>query len=1173
MSLSLDAIKLMGFKSFVDPTIIKFPSIRTGVVGPNGCGKSNILDAIRWVMGESSAKQLRGESIIDVIFNGSRDRQPIGQASVELIFNNEDHSLGGAYAKYNQISVKRIVDREAQSTYFLNNVRCRRRDITDVFLGTGLGARSYSMIGQGTITSLVESKPEELREHLEEVAGITLYKERRKETESRIKSTRENLNRVNDLREELGKQLDRLQRQARAALRYKVLKEDERLLKAQLLTLKWLEIKKELENHQIMLSKEETLLASYQADFQRVETEIEKKQLLKTELGDQFNQVQEKYYQLGSEITRLEQSIEHKKARGGELTEELSQTEQNLQKAIEELSRDETNVQTLQKALEELKPLSDTTMQRAEQSRLDLTEAEQYLQNWQNDWDTFNTRAAEIAQIAQVEQARIQHLEEQKQFAAQQLEKIQKETQSAEEMQELVKKLEHLQSELELKRHILSEDEAKLSEILSKIEEQKKQNQSLESELSETRQKLQATMGRFASLDALQQAALGKKKGDEIQWLSHHQLANHSRLAQELKVVHGWERAVEVVLGTYLEAVCVDELDPISKQLDSFSKGNLSFIERGAVHPALGAQPRPLLKEKIESPWSLGSLLDGVYVANNLQEALSHRHELAPNESFITQEGIWVGAHWLRVMKEADEQAGVIHRETELRQIQDELAKLKDRVATLEQALSKSASQLNEFEKMRDASQRAIAQSHSVVSDYKARIQIHETQLNQIQARKIVLEKDAASQQMRIETSISHLADSKKQWSDALKEMEEHADVRENLLLRRNEFREVLEKTRRQAESDKEEAHQLELKILSKQSELQALEQTITRARVYVQQLEIQKQKFTDELTHVNEPLNELNSKLQSALEKRVQIDDALNQAKQQIDRVEQEMQAFLNQRRTAETNIQSTRETLEAKRLRQQELMTRQSTVQEQIKETDFVLDTLIENLPEEANGSDWMERLERVGVRINRLGPINLAAITEFEELSERKVYLDAQFTDLEDALNTLIEAIRKIDKETKQCFKETFDKVNEFFKSYFPKVFGGGTAYLELIGEDLLDAGVALMAKPPGKKVGNIHQLSGGEKTLTAIALVFSLFQLNPAPFCVLDEVDAPLDDTNVGHFCNLVKEMSEKVQFIFVSHNKETIEMATHLVGITMQEPGVSRVVSVDIDSAIGMVGTS
>ncbi|MFT6051956.1 MAG: chromosome segregation protein [Halioglobus sp.] len=1158
----LKSIKLAGFKSFVDPTSVNFPSNMCAVVGPNGCGKSNIIDAVRWVLGESSAKNLRGESMTDVIFNGSVDRQPVGQASIELVFDNTDGKVGGEYASFAEISIRRLVTREGQSQYFLNRTKCRRRDITDIFLGTGLGPRSYAIIEQGMISRLIESKPEDLRIFIEEAAGISKYKERRKETESRMRRTRENLERLIDIRDELERQLQHLQRQAQSAEKYSLFKEEERELKAQLLAQQWQALDAQISAITRDVSELEVKLESVYAEHQSVETAIEKQRLDHTDRTEAFNVSQASYYTLGSEVTRIEQTIKHQQERGRQLNEDLAQTRENLARADDLLGADRGKLENWAEEIETLGPELEILQEVERESSDALFIAEEIMNTWQQQWDDFNQTAAEPRQQAEVQQSRIQHLEQAQQRIANRSKQLEEEKQglASGPADSEISALGEQAAEIEL---TMAEYESQAEDLLSQLAATRDAAGGLSSELDEARSNVQQLRGRQASLEALQQAAMGSGNSGVSDWLEAEQLTNKPRLLEQMEVADGWQLAVETVLGDYLQAVCVDNLGELSAQLETLEQGQLALIE---PHSENVAAAHNSLLSKVSGESAAGSLLAGIFVADNLVEAMQARASLQAHESLVTPEGVWLGSNWLRVTNIDDGTGGAIQRKQELEELARDLASQEAHVEALSERSLQSQEQQRSFEQQGQACQRELQSSTRMHAQISAELSAHQAKSEQINARRERVNAEIDESRNQFSAEQEAMAEARQILSASIETMEADSQQREQLLSQRDQARNALDSVRQKARHDKDAAHQHAMRHQSLQTQLDSMTQSIDRTSAQVAQLVERRNTLVSTLDANDNPLDTLQIELEEQLELRLLAEGELGQKRQLVAEIEYQLRESEQSRSAIDQRAQSVREKLERQRLDNQRLQVQRENIAQQLLDSDHEVEAVLAGLPEEAVESEWQLKLERVANKIARLGPINLAAIDEYTLQSERKNYLDAQSQDLESALDTLESAIRKIDKETRSRFRDTFDEVNAGLQALFPKVFGGGSAYLELTGDDLLDTGITIMARPPGKKNSTIHLLSGGEKALTAIALVFSIFQLNPAPFCMLDEVDAPLDDANVGRYARMVKEMSETVQFIFITHNKITMEMADQLLGVTMHEPGVSRLVTVDVEEA-------
>ncbi len=1161
----LKCIKLAGFKSFVDPTTVNFPSNLCAVVGPNGCGKSNIIDAVRWVMGESSAKNLRGENMTDVIFNGSSGRKPVGQASIELVFDNSDGTLLGEYAAFTEISIKRKVTRDAQNHYYLNGTKCRRRDITDIFLGTGLGPRSYAIIEQGMISKLIEAKPEDLRVYIEEAAGISKYKERRRDTESRMRRTQENLERLTDIRDELERQLSRLQRQAQSAEKFTEYKKEERLLKAQLQALKYQILDEQAKAKQISIRDLELRMESFVTDQVNKDTQIEKYRSQYTEMGDKFNEVQGRYYAIGADIARIEQTIHHAKERSRQLQADLDQTQRDCKEAEENLLIDSQKAEGWEEELLIIEPDLEVVKAAEEGSTEVLLDAEEAMQRWQNEWDAFNQRASEPRQKAEVQQSRIQHLEQVQQRLLQRIEKLKEEKANLqidgidEEIGQLTEQL----AELDL---VADEKRSRVETITEQLDQRRNDNTRISNELDQVRSQLQTMRGRHASLDALQQAALGEKNKAVTQWLAAQNLTNQPRLAESVSVQEGWDKALETVLGNTLQAVCVKGLDAVTSVIGNLTQGELVLFDTTAKSAASDAKKAALLSSKVKADWDVAGLLNGIYIAEDLPVALQLRGQLAAHESVITQDGIWLGAHWLRVARDSDASSGVIARKQEIEELSAKIIDAEEKVETLSVQLEEGRQQIKEAEQSREALRREADEQSRRYGELRSQLSAKQVRVEQVSMRRERAENEIREAREQLEQEAEHLSEARMILSEAIEMMGQDTDLREDLLQQRDDIRTGLDQARQRARHDKDKAHELAMRFQSLKTQLDGIRLGIGRLREQTNRLQERREQLIVTLSENRDPIEEYKLELDANLGKRLSVEAALTEARRALETVEHELRNAEQGRSRAEQEVQAVRAHLEQERLAAQRFEDQRNAIVEQLEEEDLNLQTIIAEIPEGTEIKPIEEELEALAGRITRLGPINLAAIDEYKTESERKNYLDAQNADLNEALETLENAIRKIDRETRTRFKETFDQVNKSLQELFPKVFGGGHAYLELTGEDLLDTGITIMARPPGKRNSTIHLLSGGEKALTAIALVFSIFRLNPAPFCMLDEVDAPLDDANVGRYARMVEEMSAQVQFIYITHNKNAMEMAHQLLGVTMHEPGVSRLVTVDVDEA-------
>ena len=1159
----LKCIKLAGFKSFVDPTTVNFPSNMAAVVGPNGCGKSNIIDAVRWVMGESSAKNLRGESMTDVIFNGSNTRKPVTQASIELIFDNSDNSLVGEYAAFAEISIRRRVTRDGQNTYFLNGTKCRRRDITDIFLGTGLGPRSYSIIEQGMISKLIEAKPEELRNFIEEAAGISKYKERRRETENRIRRTHENLARLSDLREELERQLERLQRQAQAAEKYQQYKAEERQLKAQLSALRWSALNQQVGAREAVIGDQEVAFEALVAEQRNADASIERLRDGHHELSERFNQVQGRFYSVGGDIARVEQSIQHGQQRLRQLQDDLREAERARLETESHLGHDRTLLATLGEERAMLEPELEEANAAAEELAVLLAEAEEAMAAWQEEWDGFSQRSAEPQRQAQVQQSRIQQLEqtlervaERQRRQAEELARLGADPEDA-ALLELAEQLAAGELELEVLQAAEGDTVQRLEQLRDDLHQALTTQQQSQGEL-------QRLEGRIASLEALQQAALDPGQGTQ-QWLREQQLEQRPRLAEGLRVESGWEQAVEAVLGADLQAVLVDDFAGLA--LADFQQGDLRLVSGGAGQLSRSAGS---LLDKVEAPFDLSPWLARVRAVESLDAALAARAALGEGESLVSRDGYWVGRHFLRVRRASGADSGMLARGQELDNLQLERESLEEALVASEAALDELRVRQRAEEESRDRQLRQLQDEARRLAELKARLSAGQARAEQLGLRRRQLDEECAELALQREQEQEQLGEARALLEQALDAMASDSERREALLGRRDGLRERLDRTRQEARQHKDHAHQLAVRLGSLKAQHDSTRQALERLELQFERAIERREQLNLNLEEGEAPLEELRLKLEELLDRRMGVEEELRLARLALDDADRELRDAEKRRTQAEQQAQLLRGQLEKQRLDWQTLNVQRKALQDQLAEDNYDLHGVLASLPAEASEAAWAEQLEQLSARIQRLGAINLAAIDEYQQQSERKRYLDAQNDDLVEALETLENVIRKIDRETRNRFKDTFDQINAGLQALFPKVFGGGNAYLELTGEDLLDTGVTIMARPPGKKNSTIHLLSGGEKALTALALVFAIFQLNPAPFCMLDEVDAPLDDANVGRYARLVKEMSATVQFIYITHNKIAMEMADQLMGVTMHEPGCSRLVAVDVEEALALV---
>ena len=1170
-AMRLSKIKLAGFKSFVDPTTIAFPSSLVGVVGPNGCGKSNVIDAVRWVMGESSATRLRGDSITDVIFNGSSTRRPVGAASVELLFDNSETTLEGQYAKYAEISIRREVTRDGISTYYLNGTKCRRKDITGIFLGTGLGPRSYSIIEQGMISRLIEAKPEDMRVFLEEAAGISKYKERRRETSNRIKHTKENLDRLLDVLDEVEKQIKHLDRQAKTAERYGWYKDDERRTSAEVLALRTKELDDRSITAILILAERKTALEAAIAKQRSLEASLEATRVRQTESTDEFGIVQARYYKVGTEISRLEQSIEHARELRDRQQKDLEQAVSGAQEISDHITQDRTEIERLEMTLSELVPGLEQARQSEQSSAASLQTAEDALSDWQKQWDEQSKFYSDALQQQSVERTRSEQIESRLMSFGERRKKI-AEAQYGASVEDLQINFTALTGQELRERQARDEFDRHLTDMAEKIRKLRDQDRKLTQLVDERNVVVQDSRGKFASLDALQKAAMGD--GDEgiKSWLQGAGLENNNRVAQKLNVENGWERAVETVLGDYLQAVCVADITRTTETIARLKNGRVTILREQSKDGDIQAAANSLAEKALSAPAAVTQILSNVIVADTLGNALQVRESLNDSQSVVTADGVWLSKNWLRVSRDKDGKAGVLAREYELRRLKSDIREVQARHDSAKKLLNDGRTRLTQLEEQRETMQRDASSLLNEYSETKVEFESARYQLDQANARNIALAEESGELDNEKISAEEQLRESQRVHGQAEEAVTRLGTERQDQEFRREELRAELQRVRSQSDEDRQSVQNITIQFESRRTSKESAAQNLERMQTQLVQFNNRETEIRTQLEGSQTPLAGNKDKLAKQLEARIDVEEAMTAARQIVEKIENELRELDQSRTQIDKSVEAARTYVSEAEMAAQELKVRREGLSDQLAQTSFTLATLLEEMDESADIDQWDEKLEKVRKRIERLGPINLAAIDEFKEQSERKEYLDSQLADLNDALATLEGAIRKIDRETRTRFRDTFDNVNEGFKKLFPKLFGGGHAYLELTGDDLLTTGVTVMARPPGKRNSTIHLLSGGEKALTAVALVFAIFELNPAPFCMLDEVDAPLDDANVQRFCNIVKEMSEKVQFVFITHNKVTMEMARQLSGVTMQEPGVSRLVSVDLDVAVKMAAS-
>lgn len=1138
----LKHIKLAGFKSFVDATQVPFPTSMTCVVGPNGCGKSNVIDAVRWVLGESSAKNLRGDAMTDVIFNGSAQRKPVSQASVELVFENTQGRISGSMADRSEISIKRVVTRDAQSLYFLNGSKCRRRDITDIFLGTGLGPRSYSIIEQGMISRLIESRPQELRVFIEEAAGISRYKERRKETETRIVHTRDNLDRLADVREELAKNIDKLRRQAATAERFKELKAAERRLKAELTGLRWYRYNEHLQRSETELKTQELELLKFEQQDSGTFAELTHAKTQLAEVRQQLSDAQQRFFTASTQIAALEQQLLHQRRRSQELADEKRLLELDVQHQLDNQQRELEQIAEFEGLLLEQAPALELLEEQVAELQLQLQQAEDA---------SASARQAQRQFDQQFYQLRHQHTQ-------------------------LQSSLEH-QRQLQLRlrqelSHLAEQDvSVQLAQLAQHRQQQRDQQTLLQAQHDDEQQGLAALerslLQRQDELQALQlaikqfelEAALLQKQQQQLE-TQLAAMAGETRLIDTLNVPAPWQAAALAVLQQLNQAERVsqwpNELPTHGVWCDTFAGAAEALARPSALATLL------TLAELIDGPCP--RYFQFVLCA----EDLTLQTALVGPWSLVTQDGWWAHADSL-CKAPADISVKRLTLQAELQQLIQQHESLVQKRAPMQAQLQQRIAEFEQHHATREAQRLQCQSTAATLQHCSTELQLLAQQSQQIERQHTLHSQRRAQLSEELALLSAQIEQAELQLELLVEQLESQHASQQQYQADEQHASQLLSERRVKANALNGQLQQARLNQVSLERQLDAARLHEQKTRLSLARLDEKRAQLAAQhelLSDIDpadlEQMQELLLRRDEAEQARIDHEQQILQLDGHIRLLEQGQQGLLQLRQQRQKSLELLRLDAEGYRVRAANMM-------ELLREMNVNFAELLPTLSLDADESQLQQQLEKVSDAVAKLGPINLAAIEEFTAQNERKTYLDAQHQDLVSALETLETAIRKIDRETRQKFKATFDEVNQGLQSLFPKVFGGGSAYLDLTDDDLLETGVTIMARPPGKKNSTIHLLSGGEKALTALSLVFSIFRLNPAPFCMLDEVDAPLDDANVGRFCNLVREMSDSVQFIYISHNKIAMEMAAQLMGVTMQEPGVSRVVAVDVEDAVKM----
>lgn len=1165
----LTEIKLAGFKSFVDPTHIPVPGQLVGIVGPNGCGKSNIIDAVRWVLGESSAKHLRGETMQDVLFNGSGNRQAVNRASVELIFDNSLGKAGGQWSNFAEISVKRLLERDGDSSYFINNIRVRRRDVADIFLGTGVGARAYAIIEQGMISRIIEAKPEELRIFLEEAAGVSKYRERRKETEARLADTRENLLRVDDIRTELDKQLEHLGAQAEVASRYHQLQDQLRFSQ----NLLWLHKKRDAGAVRERCVRDmEKLGIELEAQTARLrETESALETLRQTHLaaGDAVHEAQGSLYETNAEFARLEQQIQHVRenrqrveSRLADLRAQLQQGEtqsQSQQASLDEWRQEETRAQ----AAAEAARAAHTT----ESDRLPL--AEQAYRAAVGERDTVQKAVAANDQALRLEQTRCEHALKILSTLAQREQRLREEkavlpTPDDGEFQRLQTSGAELEARLADQRSSLAAGEGRVPE--------------LDQNLRECAAAVEAAAQRVASLEARISAlrqiqdGIGRSEGMEA-WLTAHQLDASRRLWQDIEIESGWEDALEAVLRERLNGIALGNLDDAAPWVGELPPGKMTVYGGdggGMVQtPPPFGDLRPLANYvRCKNPAASAALndwLQKVYVVADRHAGLAQRSQLPPGAMLVSADGHVFTRFSVSFHAPDSDLHGVLSRERELEQLtaqlsgdQAELAAQRARHAAADAAFEQHQRLLAGMRVLLGETQRLSHEAALEITRFSEQAQRVTQRGEQIAAELAEIDLQSGQERAQHDSAQTGVALCDKQRIELQAQLSA-------ALAAHGEAEAALGNQRQAIAQADRNAQEASFHLKTCVNKIAEIDNAMRLVRENIELVQTGIAKHEAELSELDE--TPLTAELERVLTIRTQKEQAVAAARDALESAETELRQTEQDRLLIEQGLEPIRERINDAKLKEQEARLTEEQYSQQLFEVSANEAELEPHLEKGKRSSALQADITRLSNEIATLGAVNLAALDELETSKQRKEYLDSQSLDLNTALSTLEDAIHRIDRETRDRLQHTFDVVNGHFGELFPSLFGGGQARLVLSGEEILDSGVQVIAQPPGKKNSSIHLLSGGEKALTALSLVFAMFQLNPAPFCLLDEVDAPLDDSNTERFCKLVQKMSVNSQFMFISHNKITMEMANQLIGITMQEAGVSRVVAVDIEEAM------
>ncbi|ATA54830.1 chromosome segregation protein [Variovorax boronicumulans] len=1166
----LNSIKLSGFKSFAEPTNFLLPGQLVGVVGPNGCGKSNIMDAVRWVLGESRASELRGESMQDVIFNGTTTRKQASRSSVELVFDNADHRAGGQWNQFTEIAVRRVLTRDGTSSYYINNQPVRRRDVQDVFLGTGLGPRAYAIIGQGTISRIIESKPEELRLFLEEAAGVSKYKERRRETENRLGDTRENLTRVEDILRELNANLEKLEKQAEVAARYNALQGDATKKQHQLWFLKRGE--SDADQAKIKADSEKAIndLESRTADLRRIESELETVRQAHYGAGDLVNQAQGKLYEASAEVGRLEGEIRFVVEGRQRVEQRLVQLREQMGQWGRRREEAEAEIETLAGAGVDAEEQAILLAAQLEEHDARLPDLEEAVQRAQNEANTQRATVSQVQQQIQVLAADQRNIEDQSRQLTLRSERLRADQNALAAPDE--DRLTEMQEQLAAAQETASESDARLQELQEAVPQLDEDRRAKQQAVNTEGARHAEFSARLEALRALQEKV--KTDGKLAPWLAKHGLDGLQGLWSRIHIEQGWENALESALRERLGALEVSRLDMVRAFGNDAPPAKLAFYSPPAAGVPQGAGALPKLSSLLRlndagQQALLNDWLHGCFTAETFEEALAQRATLQPGEVIYVRSGHAVSSHSVNFYAPDSEQAGLLARQQEMENLERQL-----KAQTLINEEARTALVRAEAA-YGDAAQRLVTARREAA---ETQSRAHELQVETLRMTQLAEQTRARSQQLaadlgEVDAQLEELQEKRIAAEGRFEELdmqladsqERHAQLDERVI----EAGRALTASREQHRSLERQAQEATFSQRTLEARRGELNRSIETASQQTVALTDEDERARAELSRLSDAAAQAG--LQDALSLKLERETALGAARSQYDDLTLKLRASDERRLQLERELDPLRQRITEFQLKEQAARLGVEQYQQLLDDAGADLEAVAQSIEtEKVRLTGLQSEIDRLNREVVALGAVNLAALDELAIASERKIFLDAQSADLNEAIGTLEDAIRKIDAETRDLLGGTFKIVNEHFSRMFPELFGGGNAKLMMTGDEILDSGVQVMAQPPGKKNQTIHLLSGGEKALTAIALVFAIFQLNPAPFCLLDEVDAPLDDANTERYAKLVSAMSRETQFLFISHNKIAMEMAEQLIGVTMQEQGVSRIVAVDMESAVSMV---